>query len=84
MKSDLEIQKCSVCFGNKKVGTTTLTVDYKSGVLVVRNVPADICSQCGAEWIADTIAAKLETVADNARNAKKQIEVVDFSLTVAA
>ena len=54
------------------------------GDIVVRNVPARICTQCGEEWIADEIAEKLETVAETARKEKKQVEVVDFALTVAA
>lgn len=76
--------QCPVCGGTKRRGTTTFTVDYKSGILVVRNVPAEICSQCGEEWIGDEVAAKLETVAETARKEKKQVEVVDFALTVAA
>lgn len=73
-----------MCFAVKQPGTATFAVDYKSGVMVVRNVPAENCSQCGEEWIADEIAAKLETLAERARKEKKQVEVVDFALTVAA
>lgn len=77
-------QTCPLCGGNKLKGTTTFTVDFNSGILVLRNVPATICSQCGEEWIGDEVAAKLETVAETARKEKKQVEVVDFALTVAA
>ena len=74
--------KCPLCGGDKRKGSTTFTVDFKSGLLVVRNVPATICSQCGEEWIADDVAAKLETAAEVARKEKRQVEVVDFALTV--
>ena len=80
----MKIRACAVCGGTKLNGKTTFTVDYTSGVLVVRNVPAEVCSQCGEEWIADDIAARLETVAEAARKDKKQIEVVDFALMIAA
>jgi len=76
--------KCPFCGGDKRKGSTTFTVDFKSGLLVVRNVPATICSQCGEEWIVDDVAAKLENVAATARKEKKQVEVVDFAVTVAA
>jgi YgiT-type zinc finger domain-containing protein len=75
---------CPICGGEKQVGTTTFTVDYSHGVLVVRNVPAKICSQCGEEWIADAEASRLEHFASVARSEKKQFEVVDFAFAVAA
>ena len=34
-----------------KEGKTTFTVDLGFGVVVVRDVPATVCSQCGADWI---------------------------------
>ncbi|MBX2990436.1 MAG: type II toxin-antitoxin system MqsA family antitoxin [Bacteroidetes bacterium] len=75
---------CPLCSGTKRKGTITFTVDYSDGVLVVRNVPATVCSQCCEEWIADTDASRLEQYARIARNEKKQFEVVDFTLASAA
>ena len=51
---------CPLCSGHKKKGTTTFSVDLGFGVLVVRSVPAKVCSQCGADWIADRAAVRLE------------------------
>ena len=76
--------KCPLCGGNKKSATTTFAVDYKSGVVVVRNVPASVCSQCGEEWIPDNIAEKLESIVESARIGQRQVEVVNFAYTVAA
>ncbi|MEK7803203.1 MAG: YgiT-type zinc finger protein, partial [Deltaproteobacteria bacterium] len=33
----------------QKKGGTTVTVDLGLGVVVVRDVPATVCSQCGAD-----------------------------------
>ena len=38
-------ETCAVCGGSMKQGETTLTVDFGTGVIVVRNVPAVVCSQ---------------------------------------
>jgi YgiT-type zinc finger domain-containing protein len=75
---------CPICGGSTEAGRTTFTVDYTEGVLVVRNVPATICSQCGEEWIADADADRLERFAAAARSGKKQFEVVDLTLVFAA
>jgi len=75
---------CPICGGAKQKGTTTFTVDYADGVVVVRNVPATVCSQCGEEWIADSDASRLEQITNVARGEKKQFEVVDYMLATAA
>jgi hypothetical protein len=46
------------------------------GVVVVRNVPAKVCGQCGEEWIAPDTALKLERLTEQARKKRHQVEVV--------
>ena len=64
-----------LCGGTKKKGKTTVTVDLGFGVVVVRDVPATVCSQCGADWIEDTIAGKVEEIVDEARKKHHLVEV---------
>jgi len=56
-------------------GKTTFTVDLGYGVVVVRDVPATVCGQCGADWIDDDIAGKLEVIVDDARQKHAYVEV---------
>lgn len=70
---------CAVCGGSMMQGQTTVTIDYGTGVLVVRNVPATICSQCGNEWIDDQYAEKIETFANEAKNKHSVVEVLSLS-----
>ena len=58
--------QCPLCGGNKKPGTTTFTADLSFGVVVIREVPATVCSQCGADWIQDDAAARIEMIVDDA------------------
>ena len=46
---------CALCGGIKKESTTTFTADINSGVIVVRNVPATVCSQCGQHIYLKTL-----------------------------
>ncbi len=45
-------------------------------MVVVRNVPAEICTQCGEEWIAPEVAKSLERIVEKARAARTEVEVV--------
>jgi len=69
---------CPICGGTKIKGTTTFTVDLGFGVVVVRNVPALVCEQCGADWIADETAEHLEKTVNDARQRHRQVEVTAY------
>ncbi|MEX0646459.1 MAG: type II toxin-antitoxin system MqsA family antitoxin [Balneolaceae bacterium] len=79
MKKEDQHQKCYACGGSLKQGETTFTADFGSGVVVVRNVPATVCSQCGMEWIDDESAAKIETIVKEAKNKHSVVEVMSLS-----
>ncbi len=69
---------CPLCKGHMIKGTTTFTVDYEKGVIVVRHVPALVCAQCGEAWIEDEQSAKLEALVQEAKNHARQLEVIDM------
>lgn len=70
---------CPICGGSKVRGTTTFTVDLGFGVVVIRNVPALVCEQCGADWIADETAERLEATVNDARKRHRQVEVSAYT-----
>ena len=55
-------ERCPLRGAEKPPGTTTFAVDLGFGVIVIRQVPALVCSQCGEAWIADSVASRLEAV----------------------
>lgn len=70
---------CPVCRGGiKKPGVCTFTVELGYGVVVVRNVPALVCDQCGSDWIEDEIAEKLEIITNSARKKHPIVEVANW------
>jgi len=66
---------CTICGGKKSKGKTTFSADLDSGVVVVREVDATVCSQCGEEWIDDATARQLEQIVNDARARRLQVEV---------
>jgi len=63
--------KCPLCGGAKKEGKTTFTVDLGFG--------ATVCSQCGADWIEDSISARLEGIVNEARTKHHLVEVTTMT-----
>ena len=75
--------RCPLCGGEKQPGTTTFAVDLKFGVVVVRDVPALVCTTCGDAWIDDVFAAKLEGVVEDARRKQALVEVTRWQQVAA-
>lgn len=71
-------QTCPLCGGKKTKGKTTFSADLGTGVVVVRQVEATICAQCGEEWIDDATARQLEQIVNDARARQLQVEVASM------
>lgn len=69
---------CPLCGGHEEPGTTLFAVDLKFGVVVVREVPALVCVQCGEATIEDPVAAKLEEIVAEARRKQAVVEVTHW------
>ncbi len=69
---------CPLCGGHKKQGTTTFTVDMGNTLVVVRNVPATICSLCGNAWLSDEVAGDIEIIVEEAKKNHIQLEVTQY------
>lgn len=70
--------RCPLCGGEKQPGTTTFAVDLQFGVVVVRDVPALVCKQCGDAWIEDPVAARLEDIVADARRRHTVVEITQW------
>ena len=57
--------KCTICkTGHTHPGITTVTLQRDNTVVVIRDVPAEICEDCGEYYLSDTIARRVYADAD--------------------
>ena len=81
----LHPSRCPVCHGgHKQPGTTTFTVELGFGVVVVRDVPAQVCDLCGTDWLEDSTAEKLEKIVEQARLKHPVVEVANWQHEIQA
>jgi len=69
---------CALCGGTRRAGRVTHSVDLGTTVVVVRNVQAQVCDQCGESWLEDATVAQLERIAQEARARGVEVEVVSL------
>jgi len=70
---------CRACHGDMENGKTTFTSDLDFGVVVVRQVPAKVCSLCGESWLSDATSAEMEKVVDDIRQKHSMVEVLNWN-----
>ncbi len=74
---------CSVCRnGDTQPGTTTVTFHRDGRTLVVNEVPAEVCENCGEAYVAEDVTAELLRMAE-ARQAQAIVLVRDYSALAA-
>jgi YgiT-type zinc finger domain-containing protein len=76
--------KCGTCKAEMKESTVTYTEDVENGVIVIRHVPACVCTECGNIWYSGTVAVQLEKMVDQfAASAGSEVSVINFAKSVA-
>ena len=66
--------KCTICkTGHTHSGTTSVTLQRDNTVVVIRDVPAEICKDCGEYYLNETIARRV--YADAEETAHRNVEV---------
>lgn len=72
--------RCIVCHnGETRPGTTTVAFHGDGQTVVVNEVPADVCENCGEAYIAEDVTAKVLQITAEARKAHAQVLVRDFA-----
>ena len=68
--------QCVFCGqGETEPGTATVTLAPENTIVVIRDVPAEVCTTCGEEYISKEIMGELLSIAREAVRAGVQVEV---------
>ncbi|MGH9843426.1 MAG: type II toxin-antitoxin system MqsA family antitoxin [Blastocatellia bacterium] len=51
---------CDLCGGELKAGQTTLEIWRGKELLVIRDVPADVCQQCHEAYLSAAVSERLD------------------------
>jgi YgiT-type zinc finger domain-containing protein len=74
---------CFRCKGDTEEKYKTHAVTLDKCVIIIKNVPALVCSQCGEVYFTDTVMQRLEGIIDKLENIIREVAIVDYSDNVA-
>lgn len=72
--------KCVICKqGETRPGATTVTLTRGESTIVVKNVPADICENCGEYYLSEEISSQIMAMAEEAVQLNHEVEVIQYA-----
>ena len=54
------VDRCDLCGGELRPGKTTLEIWRGEELLVIYDVPADVCEQCGEAYLSANVSERLD------------------------
>jgi YgiT-type zinc finger domain-containing protein len=71
--------KCVICKqGETKPGKASVTLERDGMTLVIKGVPANICVNCGEEYVNEKITKELLKAAEEAVKAGVQVDIREY------
>ena len=74
---------CFYCKGDTEQRLKTHAATLDSSVIIIKNVPALVCKQCGEVYFSDAVMQKLEAIIDRLDSIIKEVAIVDYTDNVA-
>lgn len=74
------LMKCPLCMtGEPHPGTTTVTLQRDNSVVVIRDVPATICENCGEYYLSEPTASRVYADADATATRHVEVEIQQYA-----
>ena len=71
---------CALCKnGATRRGTVTITLERGKTVVVVRDVPADVCENCGEYYLDSSVAQAVYQRAEAAVARNAEVEILRYA-----
>ncbi|MBN2402725.1 MAG: type II toxin-antitoxin system MqsA family antitoxin, partial [Spirochaetes bacterium] len=72
--------RCALCkHGETKEGTVTVTLERSGSIIIIKNVPADVCDNCGEYYLSKDITSKVLKQAEEAIKKGIEVEILKFA-----
>jgi YgiT-type zinc finger domain-containing protein len=72
--------KCVLCkTGETQPETATVTLERNQTVIVIKDVPADVCQNCGEYYLSHAVTERIYGQAEDAVRRNAEVEVLRYA-----
>lgn len=72
---------CFFCKGDLEDKYTNFVSDFDNCIVIVKNVPSQVCKQCGEVSYTFEVAQQIEKIVDTVRNVVSDVAIVEYKET---
>jgi len=70
---------CVICkHGETKPGLVTVTLERGESIIIIKKVPAEICTNCGEYYLSDRITEEILDRAEIAASNGAEVEILRY------
>ncbi len=77
-KEKNKIKKCPLCSGGMSDGTTATSFFIGERIIVVKDVPAEVCGDCGEAYMKSIVVDRIETLLDKLEDLHSEVSIVHY------
>ena len=75
--------ECFMCKGELEVKKVNYIVDLDNTVIVIKDVPAKVCKNCGEKFYDDETAKNIEKIVNKLKELTVEVTVVKYKEKIA-
>ena len=77
--------KCPICkFGEMQEGVTQVVLTRGNATVIFRNVPAQVCDDCGEYYLDDEIAQDIYSRAEQCFSSGQEVAIMEYKQLISA
>lgn len=73
------MKHCFMCKGMLEDKVTTFMADLGICIVIIKNVPSQVCMQCGEISYSDEVTVELERISNSLKQSVTEIAIIDFT-----
>ncbi|MEW6408674.1 MAG: type II toxin-antitoxin system MqsA family antitoxin [Nitrospirota bacterium] len=72
------VKRCPLCGGEMHDGITAAPFFIGDKIIVIKDVPAELCSDCGESYMKSSVVDKVENLLDRLEDLHSEMSVVHY------
>ena len=73
-----QVRQCPLCGGGMEDGITTVPFIIVEKVVVIKNVPAEICADCGEAYMKSLVVGEIEKILDRLEELHSEVSIIYY------
>ena len=71
---------CVICKqGRTSDGTATVTLERGGSIIIIKEVPAEVCENCGEYYLSEATTGKIQAMAEQAVRQGAVVEILRYA-----